>query len=96
MKGITSDYFLALYLLPFRNLLCQLLAIQTLQKPGKAYSQLHCMKTSKVYFIGTLNSGKKASKLTLCHCQAIIGQDQPTARQKWSPQQFPHPLPLPP
>ena len=36
MKGITSDYFLALYLLPFRNLLCQLLAIQTLQKPGKA------------------------------------------------------------
>ena len=54
------------------------------------------MKTSKVYFIGTLNSGKKASKLTLCHCQAIIGQDQPTARQKWSPQQFPHPLPLPP
>ena len=39
MKGI-SDYILALYLLPFRNLLCQLLAIQTLQKRGKVNSQL--------------------------------------------------------
>lgn len=54
-----SDYFVALYLLPFRNLLCQLLAIQTLEKRGKVYSQLHWLKTSKVYFKGTLNSGKK-------------------------------------
>ena len=49
-----SDYFVALYLLPFRNLLCQLLAIQTLGKRGKVYSQLHWLKTSKVYFKGTL------------------------------------------
>lgn len=94
MKGI-SDYILALYLLPFRNLLCQLLAIQTLQKRGKVYSQLLWMKTSKVYFKGTLNSGKKASKLTLGHCQQSSDKIR-TAWQKWSPQQFPHPLSLTP
>ena len=52
--------FRSLDLLPFRNLLCQLIAvIQTLEKQGKVYSQLHWMKTSKVYFKRTLNSGKK-------------------------------------
>lgn len=42
------------HLLPFRNLLRQLIAIQTLEKRNKVYSQLYWMKTSKVYFKGTV------------------------------------------
>jgi len=86
-----SDYFVALCLLPFRNLLCQLIAIQTLEKQGKVYTQLHWMKKSKVYFKGTLNSGKKELYVIVRKSSDRIR----TAWQKWSPQQFPHPLRFP-
>ena len=84
--------FRSLDLLPFRNLLCQLIAvIQTLEKRGKVYSQLHWMKTSKVYFKRTFNSGKKELYVIVRQSSDKIR----TAWQKWSPQQFPLQLRFP-
>lgn len=92
MKGNAHQWlFRSLDLLSFRNLLCQLIAIQTLEKQGKLYSQLHWMKTSKVYFKRTLNSGKK-------ELYVIVRQSSDRIRkawQKWSPQQFRHQLRFP-